>query len=71
MQNYNTGIYLVAGSVQVIATSFESTRGYGQIAAGGFDIHVGEAGVGEKIIVSGCRTESLQFFKGSSTQPEY
>ena len=69
MQNFNTGVYLVAGSVQVIATSFESTRGYGQVAAGGFDIHVGEAGVGEKIIVSGCRTESLQFFKGSSTQP--
>jgi hypothetical protein len=69
MQNYNTGINLVAGSVQVVATSFESTRGYAQVAARGFDIHAGEAGVGEKIVVSGCRTESLQFFKGSSTQP--
>lgn len=68
-QNFLTGISLVAGSINVDTTSFESTRLYDQVTSGGFDIHTGEAGVTDSIVITGVRTESAQFFKGSSTQP--
>lgn len=63
------GIAIVGGSVKIDTHAFESDYQYTQVANGGFDIHVGEFGVGERISVIGCRTESLQFVKSSATQP--
>lgn len=68
MQDFITGIRSIAGSVNAYGTTFESTHPYEQVTQGGFDIHIGEAGVLEKMHFDGIRTESLQFFKGSSTQ---
>lgn len=62
------GISIIAGSISVDSAGFQSEFQYAQVANGGFDIHVGEAGAGEKIVIQNCRTESLQFVKSSSTQ---
>lgn len=68
-QNYKKdGISILAGSVQAFSVAFQSTFPYEQATNDGHDIHVGEAGAGDKIFIGGCRTESMQFFKGSSTQ---
>lgn len=75
MQDFTTGVYLVAGQIQVIGTSFESTRGYTQIsdtsfvAQGGFDIDCSASGVFDRILVSGVRSESLRFYREGSSQP--
>lgn len=69
-QNYpKDGMSIVGGSIKIDGHAFESTYQYTQVANGGFDVHVGEAGVGERIVITGCRTESLQFAKSSGTQP--
>lgn len=72
MQDFVTGVFTVAGHVNIIGTSFESTHPYEQATEPsdfGYDILTGLAGVNEHMIVEGIRTESLQFFKGSGTQP--
>jgi hypothetical protein len=69
MQDFVNGIYSVAGWVNVFGTSFESTHPYYQATEGGFDIKIGSAGVLDKPIIEGVRTESFQFFQGGSTQP--
>lgn len=81
-QNYaKDGISIVAGSISVDSIGFQYAYsvidpvshnpqtwiGF-QVLNNGWDIHIGEAGAGEKIVIQNCRTESLQFFKGSATQ---
>ena len=74
MQDYTTGVYLVAGDVHVIGTTMESLRGYAQItdtsfvAQGGYDFDCSASGVNEPITIEGVRSESLRFFLGSSAQ---
>lgn len=74
MQDYTTGIYISAGSIRILGTSMESTRGYAQITDtsfighGGYDIDCSASGVLEPIIIEGVRSESLRFFIGSSAQ---
>jgi hypothetical protein len=68
-QNYpKHGIYLVAGSVNLFSVGFQSTHQYRQIREGGFDIDASSAGVYDRIIVDGCRTESLRFYNGAFSQ---
>jgi hypothetical protein len=68
-QNYpKHGIYLVAGSVNLFSVGFQSTYQYRQILEGGFDIDASSAGVYDRIIVDGCRTESLRFYNGAFSQ---
>jgi hypothetical protein len=69
IQNYTkNGIYLVAGSLKVLGTSFESTTGYTQILNGGCDIQASAAGAGDTILAYGNRTESLCFYNGAWSQ---
>jgi len=69
MQNYSTnGVYLLAGSIAIFGTSFESGHGYEQILNGGCDINASSAGVYDPIVVYGSRTESLCFYKGAFSQ---
>lgn len=69
IQNYpKNGIYLVAGSVKVLGTSFESTTGYTQILNGGCDIQASSAGTQDSILAYGNRTESLCFYNGAWSQ---
>lgn len=63
------GAYCIAGSFNFFNCTFESGYGAAQVTNSGFDIHCGESGVFEPISVIGCRSESLQFFKGSASQP--
>jgi hypothetical protein len=68
-QNYpKHGIYLVAGSVNLFSVGFQSTRQYQQLANGGSDIDASQAGVNDKLLIYGCRTESLRFFNGAWSQ---
>lgn len=69
MQDFVIGLYSVAGWANIDSTTFESGHPYEQATLGGFDINVGLAGVGETMVIKGVRTESLQFFKGSASQP--
>lgn len=62
------GIYIVAGSVTVISVGFQSTAQYAQIVNGGYDIDASSGGVNDRIIVIGCRTESLRFYNGGYSQ---
>jgi hypothetical protein len=62
------GLYLVAGSVYLFSVGFQSTYQYTQILNGGFDIDASSAGVYDRIIVDGCRTESLRFYNGAFSQ---
>jgi len=69
LQSYSKhGIQIVAGSVEVFSVGFQSTYQYTQIANSGFDIDASSSGVNERILVQGCRTESLQFYNGASSQ---
>jgi hypothetical protein len=69
MQAYQRyGIFLIAGSVKVLGTSFESTIGYQQLANGGCDIDASSAGANDTISVYGSRTESLCFYHGAWSQ---
>jgi hypothetical protein len=68
-QNYpKHGIQLVAGSLNLFSVGFQSTHQYRQILEGGFDIDASSAGVWDRIIVDGCRTESLRFYNGAWSQ---
>lgn len=61
------GIYLVAGSINVFSTGFQSTYGYQQMLNGGYDIDTAVAGTFDGAVISGCRTESLRFYHGASS----
>jgi hypothetical protein len=68
-QHYSKhAIQLIAGSVSLFATTFESTVGYQQILNDGWDIDASSAGVNDSIIVDGARTESLRFYRGAFSQ---
>jgi hypothetical protein len=68
-QNYpKNGVFLVAGSLNLFSVGFQSTYQYRQILNDGFDINASSAGVYERIIVDGCRTESLRFYNGAFSQ---
>lgn len=61
-QNYTKhGIWVTGGTVAVVNTGFQSTKGYKQIENGGYDISIGDSGAYESCIIYGCRTESLRF----------
>jgi len=62
------GVLLVGGSVNLYGTGFQSTYGYEQIANDGFDIDCSAAGAYDRIVVDGCRTESLRFYRGAWSQ---
>lgn len=62
------GIEYAGGSVIVLGTSFESTNAYTQVINSGYDINTLGSGVYEFSIISGCRSESLRFFNGVSSQ---
>ena len=69
LQNYpKHGIYLVAGSVSLFSVAFQSTYQYAQVLNDGWDISAASAGVYDSIVIIGCRTESLRFFKGAWSQ---
>lgn len=69
-QDYSrNAIWIVFGSVQVFGVGFQSTVGYEQILNDGWDIQADSGGVGDALLVAGCRTESLRFLKGCGSQP--
>lgn len=69
-QNYSkNGIELVCGSLHLFSVGFQSTAGYAQLDNDGWDIKADSGGVGDALVVAGCRTESLRFFKGCNAQP--
>lgn len=69
IQDYTKhGIKLVAGSLSVYGTGFQSTHGYTQIMNDGWDISAQDAGSFDLIIVQGVRTESLRLYKGGGSQ---
>lgn len=55
------GIESANSPISIFGMSFQSTTGYQQIVNGGFDIYMGDSGVGDAAIVTGCRTESMRF----------
>ncbi len=61
-------IQLVGGSVNVYGVGFQPVRGYSQIVNDGFDIDCSQAGAYDRIIVDGCRSESLRFYRGAASQ---
>lgn len=63
------GAEVVFGSAHFYGVGFQSTSGYRQIKNDGWDIKVDSGGVGDSIVVSGCRTESLRFIRGCGAQP--
>ena len=63
------GIYIVAGSIYLFSVGFQSTYGYQQIINDGYDINADSGGVDDRITVIGCRSESLRFYRGGSSQP--
>lgn len=69
-QNYTKhGIQLVFGSLHLFGVGFQSVSGYQQILNDGWDIVADSGGVGDSLVIAGCRTESLRFFKGNPSQP--
>lgn len=69
-QSYvKNGILVNGGSAEMFSIGFQSTYGPVQLANNGYDINTGGFGVGERIVVIACRSESLAFFKGSGNQP--
>ena len=69
-QDYSrNGIWLVFGSMQIFGVGFQSTTGYEQILNDGWDIQADSGGVGDALVIAGCRTESLRFLKGCGAQP--
>ena len=63
------GIYIAAGSIYLFSVGFQSTYGYEQIINDGYDINADSGGVDDRITVIGCRSESLRFYRGGSSQP--
>ncbi|MCC6509768.1 MAG: hypothetical protein IT423_11710 [Pirellulaceae bacterium] len=69
-QNYSRhGMQIIFGGIHVFGVGFQSTKGFEQIVNDGWDIVADSGGVGDAIIVAGCRTESLRFYKGAGPQP--
>jgi hypothetical protein len=69
IQNFSKdGIYLLAGSIHVLGTSFESTVGYTQLANGGCDITAKDAGTSNAILFHGSRSEDLCMYHGGASQ---
>jgi hypothetical protein len=69
VQNYpKFAVYLVAGSIHIFNVSFESTRGYIQVANKAYDLSFNSGGTGDGILVYGCRSESLQFVISAGSQ---
>lgn len=68
-QGYYTGIFLDGGSINIYSTGFQSTKQYAQIANSGYDIDASSFTAGDSVIVDGCRTESLRFYKGGAQRP--
>ena len=62
------GIQIIAGSVNVFSVGFQSTYGYTQILNDGYDVDASSAGVSERIVIIGCRSESLRFYRGAISQ---
>lgn len=56
------GVVSNNSQMSVYGMSFQSTTAYQQYLNGGWDIYCGDSGVGDSMIVSGCRTESIRFF---------
>lgn len=69
LQDFNTGFLLENGLLSLYRTAFQSTRAYGQIAAGGADIDSSFGSVGGYIIDDACDSESLVHFKGITGAP--
>ena len=57
------GIRLSAGSIQVFSIGFQSTY-TDQLTNGGADINNSFSSTNNRMVVDGCRTESLVFYKG-------
>lgn len=68
MQAFLKGGIAGVGSIQVDGTSFESTIGYTQIINDGYDIDMSGGGVFDVVTITGCRSESLRFCRGSGAQ---
>lgn len=68
MQDHVTGIFSQGFAFTYIDPAMESGKPYEQATQGGFDFHTGEFGSGEKIVIIGGRSESLQVWKGSNSQ---
>jgi len=71
-QDYLNGITAYAGSFNVFSTGFQSTHFNEQLDAGpddGWDIRADSGGVSDQILIQGCRTESVKFYKGGGSQP--
>lgn len=65
------GVFLNAGQIGIYQVGFQSTYAYTQITNGGYDIDCSSAGTADRIIVDGCRTESLRFYNGAASQYAY
>ena len=63
-QSFNTGVMVAAGNVDILHCGFQSTYGLGQITNSGFDVDGSSSNVGDCTTMTGCRTESLQIYKG-------
>lgn len=63
------GIQIEGGSVYLFSVGFQSTYGYQQILNDGYDINANTTGVSDRITIIGCRSESLRFYRGASSQP--
>jgi len=71
-QDYINGIIAYAGSFNVLSTGFQSTKFNEQLDAGpedGWDVRADSGGVSDQILIQGCRTESVKFYKGGGSQP--
>ena len=69
-QGYNkNAIQIDTGHINVYSVGFQSTTGYTQIANDGWDISAQGGGVGDKISIAGCRTESLRFLRALGSTP--
>jgi len=66
-QNYNTGVYIASGNVDILHCGFQSTIGYTQILNGGYDVDGSSFSAGDCVTMTGCRTESLQIYKGGGS----
>lgn len=65
------GMYIQFGSVHLYNIGFQSTTGIEQIDNDGWDVWCAAGGIGDAITVEGCRTESLRFYLGNSSQPPF
>lgn len=60
---------IIFGSAHFYGVGFQSTVGIKQIDNDGWDVQAVSGGVGDSIVVSGCRTESLRFVQACGAQP--